>query len=342
MSTRPILSVVVCTHNRAPFLRQALSSLVGQTLDPAKYEVIVVDNGSTDETPAAVREYQADEGQCPVRCVDEQSLGLGYARNTGWQASRGEYVAFMDDDAKADPDWLTRALALFEMRRPAPIAVGGQIRPWYLSPKPAWYKDDYEVRSWGPELRPLSPGESFSGSNMIFRKDLLEQLGGFDIGVGMRGSRISMGEETVLFGKIWNRLGEQAILLYEPKLIVYHAVGSGKMTPRYHLSRWFVAGQVACQLEGPASFRDRLSRLRAGIRTIRALMRAALEDRKHFRDYRSWLVERVGPVALETGRVLAWMGLHVPVRRPELTGHQFGGSTTADGQSGRAVRWSTR
>ena len=343
MSTSPTISAVVCTHNRAAFLRQALNSLAGQTLVRTRYEVIVVNNGSTDETLATVREFcQVDQRQCAVRLVDEPALGLGYARNTGWKAAQGQYIAFMDDDARADPGWLERALNLFEDSRPAPIAAGGQILPWYLSQKPAWYKDEYEARSWGPEPRRLSAGESFSGSNMIFAKNILHQLDGFDVGVGMRGTRVSMGEETVLFNEIWKKFGEQAILLYAPDLIVYHAVTSAKMTLRYHLSRWFVTGQVACRLDPPTSFRDRVSRLRAGVTAIRSLMRSALEQRKLFSDYRSWMVERFGPVALEVGRFLAGMGVQLPVRRPALTEQHLEGSAAGNGHSDKAVRWSTR
>jgi glycosyltransferase involved in cell wall biosynthesis len=319
MSTRASISVVVCTHNRAASLRQALDSLAGQTLDRARYEVIVVDNCSTDETATVVRALIAGDRQCSLRLVDEPVLGLGYARNAGWKAAVGEYVAFMDDDAKADARWLERALGLFEKSRPTPVAVGGQIRPWYVSPKPVWYKDEYEVRSWGRESRRLSAGESFSGSNMIFSKHVLQEFGGFDVNVGMRGERVSMGEETVLFKRISDTLGDRAVLLYDPDLIVYHAVSRRKMTARYHLSRWFVAGQVACRLDAPSSFRERLSRLRAGVTAIRSLTGSALEQRKRFPHLRSWMVERLGPVALETGRLLAGMGLHVSVRRPELT-----------------------
>ena len=114
------------------------------------------------------------------------------------------------------------------------------------------------------------------------------------------------------------------------------------MTPRYHLSRWFVAGQVASRLDAPTSLRDRISRVRAGVTAIRGLMRSALEQRKGSTDYRSWMVEQLGPVALETGRVLGWMGLHVPVRRPEFSDQQLHGSTTAHDHSSRSVRWSTR
>src|SRR5512134_723869 len=329
MSVKPTISVVVCTHNRAALLRQALDSLAGQTLDRARYEVIVVNNGSTDETPSVVRAFQVTEHACSLRLVDEPALGLGYARNTGWKTAKGEYVAFMDDDAKADPSWLERALQLFENSRASPVAVGGQIRPWYVSPKPAWFKDEYEVRSWGSQARPLSAGESVSGSNMIFTKQGLQEFGGFDVNVGMRGIRISMGEETVLFHRISESFGDRAILLYDPELIVYNAVSRRKMTARYHLSRWFVAGQVACRLDAPASFRERLSRLRAGVTAIRRLMGAALEQRKLFPNYRSWMVERLGPVALETGRLLAGMGLHLSVRRPEFTADLHPSGSTA-------------
>lgn len=333
MSTGPTISVVVCTHNRAGFLRQALDSLAGQTLARGRYEVIVVNNGSTDETAATVRACQANQPQCAVRLVDEPALGLGRARNAGWEAAIGLYVAFMDDDARADAGWLERALALFEHGRPTPIAVGGQIRPWYVSGKAPWYKDEYEVRSWGPEPRRLSAGESFSGSNMIFAKPILQQLGGFDAGMGMRGTRIGMGEETVLFNEIWRRLGDQAVLLYAPDLVVYHAVTAAKMRVRYHLSRWFVAGQIASRLDPPLSFHDRLSRLRAGITAIRGLVRSAFDQRRLFPDYRPWMVERWGPVALETGRFLAGMGLHMPLHRPAVTDQH---------QNGRGRQWSFR
>jgi glycosyltransferase involved in cell wall biosynthesis len=319
MSLRPTISVVVCTHNRAALLAQALDSLIGQTLDRTAYEVIVVNNCSTDETPAVVHDYQAKAAYGCIRLLDEPALGLGYARNRGWQAALGRYVAFMDDDAKAEAGWLERALALFENSRPSPVAVGGQIRPWYVSPKPSWYKDDYEVRSWGPVARRLGHGESFSGSNMIFSRDILLAVGGFDVEVGMRGERVSLGEETVLFKNIWDHLGDQALFLYAPDMIVYHAVNRQKMTPRYHLSRWFVAGQIACRLEAPASWRERLSRLREGVTAIRRLLRSAFEQRQLFADHRCWIVERLGPVALESGRLLAGMGVHVPVRRPLVT-----------------------
>ncbi len=331
----PFISVVVCTHNRATLLGQALESLVSQTLNAARYEIIVVNNCSTDDTPGIVERFKGSRTIPLLRSVDEPALGLGHARNRGWQVAQGEYVAFMDDDARADSHWLEQAVELLEHHATKPVAVGGQIRPFYIWPKPAWYKDEYEVRSWGPIARRLVAGESFSGSNMIVLKTALHHVNGFDVGLGMRGERVSMGEETVLFQKIWEVMGDQAVMVYAPELIVYHAVGKQKMRPRYHLSRWFVAGQVACRLEGSPTFHDRLSRLRENITAIRALIRSAFEQRNLFSDHRSWMVERLGPVALEIGRLLAGLGLHVPVRRHK-------GSTDEDSSRSNAHRWSFR
>lgn len=313
------ISAVVCTHNRAALLPQALESLAAQTLEREQYEIIVVNNASTDETSDVVTRWKEKWPSIRLLLVDEPLIGLGHARNRGWACARGRYVAFMDDDAKAHSGWLQRAVELIQGDGPTPVAVGGQILPFYPSPKPAWYKDEYEVRSWGQVPRRLNPGESFSGSNMLIARDVLQRLGGFDVSVGMQGERMSMGEETVLFQKMWNSLGDQAVFLYSPNLVVYHAVGRQKMRPSYQLLRSFVAGQVACRLDAPLSWRERWRRVRWNMTAIRKLTVAAFEQRGRFSDRRAWIVEQGGPVALEFGRLLAGMGLSVPVRRGKLS-----------------------
>jgi glycosyltransferase involved in cell wall biosynthesis len=192
------LSVVVCTYNRADMLSTALESLVQQTLDKRLYEVIVVDNASSDATPEVLRGLRARYGEWNIVLAREDRLGLGYARNAGVREARGAYVAFMDDDAWADKDWLKLALGCFEYVKPTPFVVGGPILPFYDSPRPAWFKDEYEIRTWGQKPRFLRQGESFSGSNIIFNKDIIETYGGFDVQVGMKGYHLSVGVETNL------------------------------------------------------------------------------------------------------------------------------------------------
>lgn len=306
-----LFSVVVCTHNRVDLLSQCLTSLVGQTLPAERYEIIVVDNRSADGTRIMVESFRQDHPAHQVVLIYESELGLGWARNAGWRQARGEYVAFIDDDAKADSRWLEHARTCFEGIRPVPVAVGGPILPYYSESKPAWFKDEYELRTWGEHPRVLDPRESLSGSNMIFQKEVLERFGGFDVRVGMRGKRISVGEETALFSRITARY-VGGLLYYSPHLVVYHVVGAGKMRASYHVVRAFATGQVWYFLNGPRTFQERVRFLRTTLRTIKELTTTAMRQFLTFQDYRNWIIERVAPVALEMGRLVAGLGFCLP------------------------------
>ena len=101
------ISVIIATHNRADLLSIALESVARQTLDPTRYEVIVVDNASTDKTAALVK--QMSTGMPQLRYIAEERLGLSWARNAGLAAAQSPYVAYLDDDARAEPIWLEDA-----------------------------------------------------------------------------------------------------------------------------------------------------------------------------------------------------------------------------------------
>jgi glycosyltransferase involved in cell wall biosynthesis len=121
------ISVIVCTHNRAAYLAKALQSLVSQTLDKDEFEVIVVDNASTDRTPHVFEETIFGG---PARYIYEARLGLSWARNAGLRAVRGRYVAYQDDDAVACPDWLERAQETLEAFGPRLGLLGGRTTPY--------------------------------------------------------------------------------------------------------------------------------------------------------------------------------------------------------------------
>jgi glycosyltransferase involved in cell wall biosynthesis len=174
------VSIVVCTYNRAGLLKDALQSLVDQTLESTRFEVIVVDNNSNDPTEGVVRPFI--ERHNNFRYVREPEQGVSRARNRGYAEARGVYVAYIDDDARALPDWTERILNAFNTVRPEPVAVGGEIHPWYEKSPPGWFSDDLEIRTWGTEkgfLQPPRAKSGFYGSNMAFRKSILESYGGF-------------------------------------------------------------------------------------------------------------------------------------------------------------------
>lgn len=213
-----LISVVVCTYNRADLLKIALESLVKQTLDESEYEVLVVDNNSTDHTIDIIEEFS----HYPyVRHVLELNQGLSHARNRGLKEAKGTYIAYCDDDCKLPEAWLSNAKNIIETVNP--FLFGGPIYPFYTVEKPEWFDDKYAARV--PYQSPLfldsQSMDYVQGGNMFFLKSLLEDVGGFDTELGMRGDVIGYGEETALIRSIIQERSD-VIAYYHPDLFVYH------------------------------------------------------------------------------------------------------------------------
>lgn len=310
----PEISVIVCTYNRADLLRASLQSLVEQSLEKDRYEVVIVDNGSIDHTSDVAEAFRSRHTEPEISLVSERRQGLGYARNTGLKSSRGDYLAFMDDDARADKNWLKLTLESFERVKPKPWVVGGPIYPYYYSHKPTWFRDSYEVRTWGDESRFLKRGESFSGSNMILEREIVEKCGGFDATVGMKGEYLSVGEETNLFRRIWQHSGNSRVLYYSPQLLMFHKVHRHKMTVSYRLKRAFATGNAQDKQQPEST----LGQLRMVPRILASILIASVSafwNKGRFPTYRNWMVEALSPIAMDVGRLFRHVGLSVPVRQ---------------------------
>lgn len=254
----PRISVVVCTYNRVALLGEALQSLADQVLHNSLYEVLVINNNSTDGTQALAEGFVTRYGN--FRVILEVEQGLSHARNRGWSEARGDYVAYVDDDAKAAPNWCEKILQAFESVTPRPKAVGGQIKPWYEGSPPQWFTDDLETRSWGEESGWLDPGRypsGFSGSNMAFKRSILEDNRGFSTDYGMVGNSLRMGEDAELFSRLH---GQRECLWYDPEIIVYHWVPVRNYRLFYRFRRMFKIGVAASSMEkeGGRSFAAKL------------------------------------------------------------------------------------
>lgn len=308
------VSVIVCTYNRSALLASALESLCRQSVHHDRMELLVIDNASCDGTREMVQDFMAKFPKQTIRYIYEPQQGLGHARNRGVREAVGCYVAFIDDDAQAKQDWLEAVLDCFENVRPSPVAIGGPILPLYDSPKPGWFKDEYEVRTWGVQPRLLMPGESFSGSNMVFRKEVLEAYGGFDTRVGVKGGYLSVGEETGLFEKMWIKKVD-AIFYYSPRIVVFHAVPTYKATVSYQLKRAFATGQAWFLRHGTQSLQDRLRLLLGILRCMAASCGSALVHNREYATYQNWMVERLAPVVVEMGRLAGCLGFVISVKQ---------------------------
>lgn len=234
------ISVIVCTYNRVELLEGALQSLCEQTLKPSEYEVIVVDNNSNDGTAPVVADFCRRYGNLHY-CFERQQ-GLSHARNRGWREARGKYVAYIDDDCRAPADWL--AVAREVIGQLSPAVLGGPYFPFYVTPRPAWFKDGYGSSYKGEEAKPLAQNEYLSGGNVFFRRSLLEGLDGFDACFGMCGDSLGYGEETVMQRRIRASRPDE-LIYYDPKLYVYHLVSPEKMSLRWVARRRFVDGRYS-------------------------------------------------------------------------------------------------
>jgi GT2 family glycosyltransferase len=241
---RPALSIVICTRNRAALLRDCLASLGRQSVPARDFEVIVVDNGSTDATPDRVREF---ESSLSIRRMDEPRLGLSYARNTGWRAAQADYVAFLDDDAEACDEWASAAIAAIKTLSPAPDAMAGSISLKWETPRPSWLSDallgPLGHLWWGDQPLLMKPDQKMVGANCCFRRAVLQDLGGFSEDLGRKGSLLLSGEETELQDRL---VSLEKRIWYCPGMAVRHFVPRARMAPAWFYKRYFWGGVSDC------------------------------------------------------------------------------------------------
>lgn len=230
-------------------MSRCLNSLVNQTLREELYEVIIVDNNSSDNTQQLAKEYVQNHTNFSL--ISEMKQGLSHTRNKGWKIAQGKYVAFIDDDAKATSNWCEQIVHAFENVSPAPNAVGGLIYPYYEKKPPKWFSDEFEIRSWGEKplfLTGNAAKRGFSGSNMAFPSVILEKYGGFSTDYGLKGRKLRLSEDTEFFYRISKH---ERFFWYDPQIKVYHWTPVHKMRPGYRFLRTYKTGQSLAQMERP-------------------------------------------------------------------------------------------
>lgn len=243
-----IISAVICTHNRANILQSALESLSVQTLSPTDFEVIVVDNASIDQTARVIEGFRRTIPT--LHYIREDRLGLSWARNAGAAAAASPYVAYLDDDARAEPQWLEKIVQAFEHVTPASAAVGGRVWLDWDGRVPSWlprrYWSLYTYLDLGEEGHCLRSGEYLVGANVAFRRDVLLEIGGFDTRLGRQGTNLLSGEEAALLQRL-QEAGRP--IYYEPQAAVWHAVHDARRHRRWLWARLFWDGASQPLLE---------------------------------------------------------------------------------------------
>jgi glycosyltransferase involved in cell wall biosynthesis len=246
------LTVILCTYNRCLSLPQALDSIAAQALpDLIDYQVLVVDNNSTDQTGKVVDEYcRRYPGR--FRYIFEQRQGLSNARNAGIREAEGEIVAFMDDDVAVDPTWLDSLTR--KLHESTYVGAGGRIfSDPHFSP-PSWLGMQSEYNMGGPLYAHFDMGDKPKelqypphGTNMAYRKEMFEKHGGFRTDLGRSGNNTMSNEDTE-FGRRLLNAGER--LWYEPSAVVHHPVPQNRLRKDYFLKWWFDYGRASVREGG--------------------------------------------------------------------------------------------
>lgn len=228
------ISVVICTYNRALYLPAALESLYNQQINKDCFEVIVVNNNSTDNTESVCTNFIAAHTNAHFIYVNEPKQGASFARNTGAAIAQSPLLCFMDDDAIAHPNYLSLIIDFFKTN-PDAGGLGGRIIPKYIPSEPVWMS--HFVSSlvgnfdYSKEITVFSPNKYPLESNMIIKRKDFNLVNGFNTALpGVKGTLRIGGEGKEFFLKL-KALGKT--IYYHPEIIVDHIVETHKLTPEY-------------------------------------------------------------------------------------------------------------
>jgi glycosyltransferase involved in cell wall biosynthesis len=244
----PQISAIICTHNRAQYLGAAIDSLLNQDFTE-DYEVIVVDNASSDRTREVI---EARLSHPRLRYIHESVLGLSVARNTGAKQALSPILAYLDDDAVASSQWLQVLHGAYQNSETLAIAGGkvtllwadGIEAPRWLSPGLAGNLGAYDL---GDAIVYIDrPGLTPRGLNYSIRQSFLEQIGGFDVNLGRVGKNLLSNEELVMTEQALE-LGWQ--VAYLPAATVAHNVAPERTRRGWFLSRGWWQGMSECYRE---------------------------------------------------------------------------------------------
>jgi glucosyl-dolichyl phosphate glucuronosyltransferase len=246
------LSLCICTYNRCESLALTLESLTRQSYTHAdNYELLIIDNNCTDDTPLIVESYAK---QLPLRRIVERQQGLSCARNRAIAEFSGDVLLFTDDDVTLDPDWLS-AYAIALSQYPEADIFGGRSLAAFTEKRPKWLLDcNLALLSGvlvnfdcGEDVRPFVAGEAGPvGASFGIRRRLIREMGGFRTDLGRIGLVPGRAEETEFFDRSTKR-GAQRV--YVGTALCWHRVERGRLTLRALYRHGFEKGRAHALME---------------------------------------------------------------------------------------------
>ena len=293
MNRSAMIAVLIATYNRAALLAETLDELAQSRTDPAlPWEVVVVDNNSSDGTREVVLSRQA-RFPVPLRYVFEEKQGRSAALNTAIGVTAAPFLLFTDDDVRVDPGWL---LAGATALRDGADYVGGPVAPIWETPPPPWL-DLSRGDLWGTIAICNYGNERFVyeerqrvplGANMGVRRSLVERVGGFRTDLGRTTGRRVLGQEVPELLARARAAGLRGV--YVPQMTVRHHIPAWRLTKRYFRQWWTGKGYSRAILDAAQPITELGLDLRA-VPHLGAIPRFMLSDavRDVYRYLRAWL-----------------------------------------------------
>jgi glycosyltransferase involved in cell wall biosynthesis len=253
----PVISVVVCTYNRAHLLADALDALIAQADPTPPFEVIVIDNNSTDRTREIVEQHIAGGF---VRYAFEPKQGLSIARNYGVSLARADLIAFTDDDVRASRTWVRSIVTAFH-ENPDVAMVGGKVEPVWDEPPPVWLSDagsaPLPVVTYGEHPFRIDPERPVCliGANVAVRRRIFDRVGGFSTALQRVRDGVGSTEDNDFQIRA---LAAGATALYDPRIVVRAPVPRERLMKRYHRAWHSSHGRFYAMMRNPLFERSRL------------------------------------------------------------------------------------
>ena len=244
-----LISIIIPTRNRASFLKETIHSLTGQDFPPNNYEILIIDNGSTDATRAVALEAKRAFSHHQIRYVYEPVFGLLSGRHRGIKETRSELLTFVDDDIVADKYWLACIIESFQDSKVQ--LVTGRSLPFFKQRPPNWLDWLWSTSQWGlscgylslidfgESVKKIDPGYVW-GLNFSIRKHTLLSLGGFHPDAYPKHLLAFRGDgETGLTDRARE---ERCIALYNPSALIHHQIHAQRLSLTYFRNRSYLQG----------------------------------------------------------------------------------------------------
>lgn len=229
------LSVVICSFNRAEILRECLDSIL-KAQEPEPFEILVIDNNSTDSTKEVVLSYP------DVNYILEESIGLSHARNRGIKEAKGKWILFLDDDCKVRETFFYHVFKTIETNKY--LLFTGIYKAWYVHQPPKWIPyetGNYVIKNNLKGINDIG-NNHVCGNVMCFHKETLQRTTSFPLNLGMNGTQIGYGEESYVEDVY--RMNNIPIGI-NTNIVIYHQVLPHKYKLSWQLRQNYAKGVAA-------------------------------------------------------------------------------------------------